>query len=88
MAMKKYTLVFQTWGAAQQIDLEGCNSVTFYNTGTATAYIEQTPIPPGGSIPVLGNDCEITNDVLQLTFDTTAGLIQSMTIIKKSYVNS
>lgn len=86
MALQKYTLVFQTFGAAQQVELK-CNSVNFYNTGTATAYIEGAPIPPGGQFEVSGNECEQTDDIVQLTFDLTAGLTQSMTIIKKCYTN-
>lgn len=83
--MKKYTLVFQQYGAAQQVALGGCNSVSFYNTGTATAYIEGCPIVPGGNFRIEGNECEVTDDVVQLTFDLTAGLVQSLIVIKKSY---
>ena len=87
MALQKYTLVFQQYGAAQQVDLGGANSITFYNTGTATAYIEGSPIPPGGQLNIDGNQCEVTYDILQLTFDLTVGLTQSMTIIKKCFTN-
>lgn len=85
--MKKYTLVFQQYGAAQQIDLGGCNSVSFFNTGTATAYIEGCPITPGANFRIDGNECEVTYDVVQLTFDLTAGLTQSLTVIKKSFTS-
>lgn len=83
--MKKYTLVFQQYGGAQQVDLGGCNSVSFYNNGTATAYIEGCPIVPGSNFRIDGNECEQTFDVVQLTFDLTAGLTQSCIVIKKSY---
>jgi hypothetical protein len=85
MAILKYTLVFQQYGQAQQVNLGGCNSIVFFNTGTATAFIEGCPITPGAQISIEGNACEVSEDVLQLTFDLTAGLVQSMTTIKKSY---
>lgn len=85
MALKKYTLVFQQYGAAQQIDLGGCNSISFYNVGTATAFIEGCPIVPGANFKIDGNECEVSFDVVQLTFDLTAGLVQSLIVIKKSY---
>lgn len=87
MAIKKYTLVFQQYGLAQQIALGGCNSVSFYNVGTATAYIEGCPIVPGANFSIQGNECEVTEDVVQLTFDLTAGLVQSLIVIKKSYTS-
>jgi hypothetical protein len=83
--MNKYTLVFQTYGEAQRIDLGGANSITFYNAGTATAFIEGCPILPSGQFAIEGNSCEITNDMLQLTFDLTAGLTQNMIVIKKVF---
>lgn len=83
--MNKYTLVFQQYGAAQQIDLTGTNSVTFYNTGTGTAYIEGCPILPGASFVISGNECEVTDDIVQLTFDLTVGLTQSLVVIKKMF---
>jgi hypothetical protein len=87
MAVNKYTLIWQTYGAAQLLDLGGCNSVTFFNTGTGTAFIEGCPIPPGASLQISGNECEVTFDVLQITFDLTAGLVQSLTVIKKVFTS-
>jgi hypothetical protein len=83
--MNKYTLVFQSYGAAQQIDLGGANSVTFYNVGTDTAYIEGVPILPSAQLSIEGNECEVTFDILQLTFNLTAGLTQNMSVIKKVF---
>lgn len=84
--MKKFTLIFQQYGAAQQLDLNNCNAITFYNTGSATAFIELTPILPGASLTFNGNECEVCTDVVQLTFDLTAGLVQSLVVIKKVYL--
>ena len=86
MAINKYTLVWQQYGAAQQLALN-CNSVTFYNTGTATAFIEGCQILPGASLVIQGNECEYTNDVIQITFDLTAGLTQNLIIIKKVFIS-
>lgn len=85
MAINKYTLVFQSYGQPQLINLEGCNSVIFFNSGTDIAFIEGCPITPGASLAITGNECEVTFDVLQLTFANAVGTIQQMTIIKKSY---
>lgn len=86
--MQKFTITFQQYGAAQQLDLTNCNTVTFYNTGTATAFIESCPILPGASLTISGNECEECNDFVQLTFDLTAGLTQNLVVIKKVFLKS
>lgn len=82
MALIKYSVSFITYSQANQIS-SNCNSITFYNQGTATAYIEGVPIISGASLAIDGNECEFTDDIFNLTFDTTGTTI--LTVIKKTY---
>ena len=84
--MNKYDISFITYNTPSIIP-SNCNSITFLNIGTATAFIEGTPIISGSSIAIQGNACEYTDTYFSLTFDTTvAGLTQNFVVIKKSFV--
>lgn len=82
--MLKYSVNFIGYNSAAQI-ASNCNSITFLNLGTATAYVEGVPIISNNSIAIDGNECEYTNDIFNLTFDSTG--TQNLVVIKKSYVN-
>jgi len=84
--MHKYDISFVSYNAPFII-ASNCNSITFLNIGTATAYIEGVPIISGSSITIDGNECEYSETYYSLTFDTTiAGTTQNFVAIKKTYV--
>jgi hypothetical protein len=84
MALIKYSVSFIQYSQANQIS-SNCNSITFLNLGTATAYIEGVPIITGASIAIDGNECEYTDDIFNLSFDTTG--TTNLVVIKKTYTN-
>ena len=84
--MHKYDISFVSYNAPFIIS-SFCNSITFLNIGTATAYIEGVPIISGTSITIDGNECEYSETYYSLTFDTTiAGTTQNFVAIKKTYI--
>ena len=84
--MQKYDISFVSYNAPFIIS-SNCNSITFLNLGTATAFIEGVPIISGSSITIDGNQCEYSETYYSLTFDTTiAGTTQNFVAIKKTYV--
>jgi hypothetical protein len=83
--MHKYDISFISYNAPFIIP-SNCNSITFLNVGTATAFIEGVPIISGSSITIDGNECEYSETYYSLTFDTTGGGTQNFVAIKKTYV--
>jgi len=88
MSLKKYDIVFQGYSTPSFIQT-GANSVTFTNLGSATAYIDQqVPLLQNQSFSIDGNECEITNHVFQVTFDTSvSGATNNLLVILKTYLN-
>jgi hypothetical protein len=89
MALKEYDITFQGYATSSFIQTN-CNSVTFTNLGTATAYIDQlVPLLQNQSLTIDGNECEITRHIFQVTFDTSvSGATNNLLVILKSYLNA
>ena len=88
MALKEYDITFQGYSTASFISTN-CNSVTFTNLGTATAYIDQlVPLLQNQSLSIPGNECDITKHIFQVTFDTSiSGTTNNLLVILKTYLN-
>jgi hypothetical protein len=89
MSLKLYDVTFQGYATPSFVQTN-CNTITFINLGTATAYIDQqVPILQNQSFSIEGNECEITNHVFQITFDTTVpGTYNNVLVVLKSYINA
>jgi len=89
MSLKLYDITFQGYSTPSFIQ-SNCNSITFTNLGTATAYIDQqVPLLQNQSLSIPGNECEITNHVFQVTFDTSiSGTTNNLLVILKTYINA
>ena len=82
--MQKYTPIFITYDAAQQIPTN-CNSITFINYGTSIAYLENVVLQPNQSFEINGNACEYMDSVISLRFENTLGLQNNLSVIKKVF---
>ena len=78
-----YTLEFITYDEPQFIETN-CNSFQIINYGDRPAIIEkQIVLQQNQTLSITGNEGEITNKTLSLSFDTTIGTVQKVAFIKK-----
>ena len=88
MALIEYDITIQGYATPAFVQ-SNCNSITFLNLGNATATIDQAvPLLQNQSFTIDGNQCEHTNHVFQINFDTSTGTTQNLVVILKSYINN
>jgi hypothetical protein len=78
---KYYTEVMQYTSNYNLIS--NCNSISFTNNGTATAFVNKYPLGPGATLTISGNYGEIDVTEYKINFPANAGL---MTVIRKLYI--
>ena len=82
MAYNKYRFNADQVRVSKQYNLN-CIDVTFVNSGTTTAYIENLILPPGASFSLSGNLGEVCQESVNISFTGTGtNLLQ---IVQRSY---
>lgn len=60
-----------------------CIDVTFINSGTSTAFVENLNLPPGTSFSIQGNLGELCTESVNISF--SAGGTNLLQIVQRSY---
>ena len=83
MSCKQYTTETKIISDNTTID-SNCNSITFYNTGTANVFVDGIKITPGTSFSILGNFNEMNVKYYSVLFQAPGN--NQLTAVYKRYL--